>query len=104
MVRLVDQSGAPCALHLAVRDATGEPVIKYHTNPPGRVSAPKPSREGFRPKSLPGPFIPQKFRLRRAGGRACGAQTANRFEHKSSAVGVSGSSRLRVKTRSRRLP
>jgi len=28
MVRLVDQSGAPCALHLAVRDATGEPVIE----------------------------------------------------------------------------
>lgn len=34
MVRLVDQSGAPCALHLAVRDATGEPVIELRADSP----------------------------------------------------------------------
>ena len=34
MVRLVDESGAPCALHLAVRDATGEPVVELRADSP----------------------------------------------------------------------
>ena len=34
MVRLVDRSGAPCALHLAVRDATGEPIVELQADSP----------------------------------------------------------------------
>ena len=34
MVRLVDARGAPCALHLAVRDATGEPVVELRADSP----------------------------------------------------------------------
>ena len=34
MVRLVDQSGAPCALHLAVRDAAGEPILELRADSP----------------------------------------------------------------------
>ena len=34
MVRLVDESGAPCVLHLAVRDATGEPVVELRADSP----------------------------------------------------------------------
>ena len=34
MVRLVDESGAPCALHLAVRDASGEPILELRADSP----------------------------------------------------------------------
>ena len=34
MVRLVDERGAPCALHLAVRDATGEPILELQADSP----------------------------------------------------------------------
>ena len=34
MVRLVDQNNAPCALHLAVRDATGEPIVELQADSP----------------------------------------------------------------------
>ena len=36
MVRLVDESGAPCALHLAVRDATGKPILELRADSPER--------------------------------------------------------------------
>ena len=34
MVRLVDETGAACVLHLAVRDATGEPVVELQAESP----------------------------------------------------------------------
>ena len=34
MVRLVDESGSPSALHLAVRDAAGEPVVELRADSP----------------------------------------------------------------------
>ena len=34
MVRLVDQNNAPCALHLAVRDATGESIVELQADSP----------------------------------------------------------------------
>ena len=34
MVRLVDENGSPCALHLAVRDAAGEPVVELRADSP----------------------------------------------------------------------
>ena len=34
MVRVVDESGAPCALHLAVRDASGEPILELRADSP----------------------------------------------------------------------
>ena len=57
MVRLVDESGAPCALHLAVRDASGEPILELRADSAECFFSPLfhpyelSPKEGFVPRS-----------------------------------------------------